>query len=98
MENNENKKNIEKSFLNSDLILKNTTNLSITGVEKVYESNEKKLQLKVAGKNMIICGENLSISKLDVDKGEIEANGEISEIRYIEKSRENTNFFKKIFK
>lgn len=95
LENNE-KNNNTKTFTSSEIRLSNRELLNITGVEKVYESNNNKLQVRVAGVNMLVTGENLNIVKLDVDSGVVEVSGLVNEIKYIGDSR--SNFFKRLFK
>lgn len=92
----ENKKQ-EKKFDNSQLTLLNRKILSLTGVEKIYESSNNKIQLKVAGSNLLLTGDNLTISKLDVESGVLEIDGLLSEAKYTE-SFEKGNFFKRLFK
>lgn len=89
------KKEQEATFTSSELKLANRKLLNISGVEKVYESNGQKFQLKVAGANMCVLGENLTIIKLDVQSGIIEVGGTINEIKYLDSKQ---NFLKKIFK
>jgi len=88
---------VEKSFTESQLTMQNRTNLSITGVERVYETNENKIQLKVAGDNLLICGQDLNIARLDVDSGVVTIDGTVGEIKYISNDNKG-NFFKKLFK
>ncbi len=95
LENNE-KNNNTKTFTSSEIRLSNRELLNITGVEKVYESNNNKLQVRVAGVNMLVTGENLNIVKLDVDSGVVEVSGLVNEIKYIGDSK--SNFFKRLFK
>ena len=95
LENNE-KNNNTKTFTSSEIRLSNRELLNITGVEKVYESNNNKLQVRVAGVNMLVMGENLNIVKLDVDSGVVEVSGLVNEIKYIGDSK--SNFFKRLFK
>ena len=86
-----------KTFTESQVTLINRNNLTITGVEKVYETNENKVQLKVTNSNLIISGEGLNIARLDVESGVVQVDGNINELKYL--SGENKgNFFKKIFK
>ena len=91
------KTNQEKSFSQSQVLLINRKTLSITGVEKVYETNENKVQLKVSGLNMQILGTGLNIAKLDVEAGEIQIDGTTNEIKYLT-TEVKGGFFKKIFK
>lgn len=85
-----------RTFTTSEIRLSNRELLNITGVEKVYESNGNKLQVKVAGVNMCVTGENLNIVKLDVESGIVEVSGLINEIKYTGDGK--SNFFKRIFK
>ena len=86
-----------KSFSESQVTLLNRNNLTITGVEKVYETNENKVQLKVSNSNLIICGEGLNIARLDVESGIVRVDGFINELKYSSGDNKG-NFFKKIFK
>ena len=87
-----------KTFSESLLTLENRKLLKLTGVEKIFETNENKLQLKVAGSNLFIFGLSLSVEKLDVNSGILEISGEINELKYSEQNLSKTNFIKKIFK
>lgn len=99
MEITENKSNqkAEKTFNESQLVLKNRTNLTLSGVEKVYETNENKIQLKVSNSNLLITGENLNISRLDVESGNVSVEGKINELKYLSNESKG-NIFKKLFK
>lgn len=87
----------EKIFSESQVSLQNRTILTITGVEKVYETNEVKVQLRVSKSNLLITGEGLNISRLDVETGVIQINGTINELKYTTAETKG-NIFKKIFK
>lgn len=87
----------EKSFSESQVTLLNRQTLTITGVEKVYETNENKIQLKVSNSNLLINGEGLNISRLDVETGVVQINGIINELKYTT-AESKGNIFKKIFK
>lgn len=56
--------------------------LALTGVDEIYSSNDKLISLKTNGKKLIITGENINISKLNIDTGELEATGNIDSIKY----------------
>jgi len=94
---NKNNQKAEKTFNESQLVLKNRTNLTLSGVEKVYETNENKIQLKVSNSNLLITGENLNISRLDVESGNVSVEGEINELKYLSNESKG-NIFKKLFK
>ena len=86
-----------KKFTDSNLVLKNKKVLSLTGVEKVFEANPNKVQFQVAGSILVIVGQNLNITKLDVDSGEVQVDGIIDELKFSQ-TFQKTNFFKKMFK
>lgn len=87
-----------KKMENSDVVLRNRANLSLTGLESVYEVTQTRLQLLVAGSVMAVTGENLSVTKLDVDSGVIEITGRINAITYTGEVAKSKNIFKRIFK
>ena len=91
------KKEVEKRFDSSTITLTNRSELEITGVEYVYEATPQKFQLKVAGSQIVVGGENLNITQLDVEKGFILINGVISSIAYTE-YKQKKNILKRIFK
>jgi len=87
----------EKEFKESEIVLKNRKSLAISGVEKVYEANEAKVQLRVAGSNLLILGEKLSVDKLSVQDGTIEISGVVCDLKFNSNGGKN-GFLKKIFK
>lgn len=91
-----NQKEDEKVFNESEIVLKNRKQLNISGVEKVYEANASKVQLRTSGSNLMILGENLSVERLSVEEGVIEISGLVCELKF--NSNGGKNFLKKIFK
>ncbi len=96
MENKLNFGKEDKGFNSSSIILNNQTSLSLTGVQEVYSTNEKLIMLKASGKKLTITGENINITKLNVDTGELEAKGMFDTIKY--STNIKTGLFKKVFK
>ncbi len=93
----ETNKTPEKTFQDSVVNIQNRNTISITGVEKVFETTPKNALLRVAGVNTSILGDGLNISKLDVETGIIELSGLITEIKY-STTNGKENIFKKLFK
>jgi sporulation protein YabP len=85
----------EKIFTDSEIVLKNRKSLTISGVEKVYEANETKIQMRVAGCDLLVVGETLSVDKLSVEDGTIEISGTVNDLKFV--SGKNS-FLKRIFK
>lgn len=93
----QNGKEVEKKFQNSELTLTNRVKLTVSGVEKVFESNPQKLQLKVAGDIMQITGSDLNVTRLDTTSGVLELGGKIDCIKY-SGSLDKGSLLKRIFK
>ena len=93
----QNKKEVEKTFQNSELTLQNRQNLKVSGVEKVYESNPQRLQLRVAGSVMIVIGADLNVTRLDTATGVIEVAGRVDSIKY-SSTTDKSGLFKRLFK
>ena len=70
-------------------ILETNTN----GVESVA-SSETLLNIKLKDTNLIINGQNMHITKLDISTGMLEVTGDIESLKYGKK----VNVFKRIFK
>lgn len=93
----EKSKEIEKKFQNSELTLTNRVKLTVSGVEKVFESSPQKLQLQVAGDIMQISGTDLNVTRLDTSSGVLELGGKVDFIKY-SGSLEKGGLLKRIFK
>ncbi len=79
---------------NENLTLENRKILKLTGLSEVISSSEKELIIRLGDTKLNIGGENISIIRLNVESGELEATGEFNEFSYGKK----TNFLKRIFK
>lgn len=78
------------------LILDNRKNLSLTGVEDVLGFNEETVSLNTTAGDLIVKGAKLHISKLDLDKGEVEIDGLVSFLQYTE-NKSDKKFFQRLF-
>jgi len=81
---------------NSKLVIINQSEISITGVTKVLASTETNISLEINGKQATIDGDNLSVTKLDIQNGVLEATGTINAIKYSH-SKQKQNIFKRMF-
>ena len=86
-------KNIEKP---NSIILNNRTNLTLTGISEIISSNDKQLLLKTNNTHLTITGNDINITKLIVETGDLEATGRFHSIIY--SGREKKNFLKRLFK
>lgn len=78
--------------------LKDRSNLVISGVEHIYSFNEKKVEIKTSAGEMVIEGEELDMSKLNLEESIISIDGTINSIVYAKPKKPQENIFKKVFK
>ena len=90
MENNSN----EKSKIHENLELINRKTLKIEGIVEVNSSSENLLSAKLKDTTITITGQNLKITRLDVNLGHLDIEGDIDCIKY----GKTANIFKRIFK
>jgi len=91
----EQKEQQRQKFAESRLTLINRNNLALTGVEKVIGANENCVHLIVSGDRVCIEGNDLHVSKLDVEQGVIVLDGVVNTIKY---GQHKTPLLKRMFK
>jgi sporulation protein YabP len=82
------------------LLLENKETLNVTGVEGVDNFNDETVVLLTNKGKLTIKGQNLNISKLNVDEGKLMVKGDINVLIYSDNdsNREKVSFVKKLFK
>ncbi len=80
-----------------NLILDNRKKLSISGVNDVSCFNEETVSLTTEMGGLVVRGTDLHISKLNLETGEVEVEGTINSLQYIQ-IRQNKSFMQRIFK
>ena len=78
------------------LTLVNRKHLTITGVDKVISVKPDLLQLKSSNGDVIITGQNIEVTKLDLELHTLSLNGKFDSIKYLDNNK--TPLLKKIFK
>ena len=86
----------EKMSKSSKIVITNQNSVLITGISKVNSSTENEISAVLEGQILSVTGSKLSVSKLDVDSGILEAEGEIHQIKFAGK-KQKENFFKRVF-
>lgn len=81
---------------NSKLVLINQNEICLTGVTKVVANTETNIALEINGKQANIDGTGLTVTKLDVQNGILEATGTINAIKFSH-SKQKQNIFKRLF-
>lgn len=94
-ERNNAQKNIYK---NNNVEIIDRKSITLTGVEKVKNINENIFVGKVAGCNLTIQGQNMELTKLDLDSGVVEISGLIIALKYLGGGTQGKSFFKRLFK
>ncbi len=79
------------------IVLDNRKLLTIIGATKVVSSTNTQAVVEVGDTNVLICGNELEVVKLDLEDKEVEFSGNITSFKYINK-KEKTPLLKRIFK
>lgn len=83
--------------MENKIYLINRKNLNISGITKVIEISEENISVQVDNSVLNIAGEGMEVKKLDVESGNLEVEGLINSIKYIDK-KEKISLIKRIFK
>ena len=86
-------KQLENNITNENISLINRKNLKMTGILEIISSSENGIYLKVKDNNLTILGNNIHITKLDIENKILEAEGVFESFKY-----GKSNIFKRIFK
>ena len=87
------------STTESFISIANRTEILVRGVSDILEYDNQKIILYVADTELIICGENFNIKKIDVDNKVAEICGEVNSFSFVSpNSSSNKSFFKTLFK
>ena len=72
--------------------------VSITGVKDVISFNEQEVLLLTEGGELCIAGEELHITKLNLDDGVVAPEGEIAALDYDDAPEAKGSLFKRMFR
>lgn len=81
---------------NQTIFLEDRNNLTVTGVEKMISVKPDLLQLSTIQGDMQVLGENMEMSKLDLEQHVVEVTGTINQIKFVDGKKQP--IFKRIFK
>ena len=81
-----------------NIIMENRKILHLTGVNDVDRFDEETIVLLTELGQLTIHGLGLNISHLDQETGELNVDGEISELIYTETQLEKQGFFSRLFR
>ena len=86
-----------ESQKNHSLLLTSRESLALTGISEVVSVSESALVCNLQQGNLIITGDNLKVTKLDVESGKVDLTGTVNSIKY-SNTKSKEKFFKKLFK
>ncbi len=86
------------SIMHHQLYLEERNKLKITGVTDIGIFNDESISVSTVQGDIIVRGENLHITKIDVDSGELLAEGNFYDVSYLEQQNKNESFFAKLFR
>lgn len=86
----------ESNIKNHNLILKNREHISLSGVVDVYGFNEESISANTQLGGLVIKGSKLHISKLDLEVGDIEIEGYVNSLQYLN-NKNSKPFLQRIF-
>ncbi len=91
----------EKGSVKHNFIMNNRREISMTGVIDIISFDEEMIAAETEMGIIIIKGENFRINNLNIEKKELEAEGDINSINYEDSAsygKLGGSFFGKIFK
>lgn len=77
--------------------IENRSFIILTGATKMISSTETQSVVEVGDSNIVITGQNLEITKLDLENKEVNIKGTINSLKYSKKA-EKTSLIKRLFK
>lgn len=89
-----------KTTASHKLVLDNRACGTITGVLDVEDFDAEKIQAQTEAGKLLIKGENLHITSLNVEKGELELEGKVDSLLYTAKGamKKEESFLKRMFR
>lgn len=81
-----------------NLILKGRKALSISGVLDVNSFDESMVVVYTELGQLTISGQNLHVNRIDLDSGDLELEGNIASLEYLDNNAAERSFFSKLFR
>lgn len=88
----------KKVMLPHSLIIDGRKNISVTGVTEADNFNDEEIILYTSHGQITIKGENLQISVLNTESGDVTASGKVNSVTYSDRNEKHQGFFSKVFR
>ena len=79
------------------LHIENRSRIVLTGVTDVGSFDESMVRLETSAGSLQIQGENLQVTKLSLESGDITVDGAVNAVSYAASGGRNVGFFSKVF-
>jgi len=79
------------------LYLEDRKILKLSGATKVISSTNTQAVVEMSENHIVVTGNNLEITKLDLENKEVSFSGEVNSIKFTQKA-EKKSLFKRLFK
>ena len=83
--------------MSEKIIIQDRNMIEITGATRVVASTAKEAVVELENGTVILSGNNLEVTKLDLDNHEVKFSGIITDLKFSDK-REEVGLLKRIFK
>lgn len=80
-----------------NILIEERKKITINGATRVISSSSTQAIIEVNNSNLLICGNNIEVTKLDLENGTVEFSGDINSLKYTKKP-EKRSLIKRIFK
>lgn len=83
--------------MNEKVTITNRSEIEIQGANRVIASTSKEAVVEIENSTLVISGNNLEVTKLDLENHIVKFSGTITNVKFAEK-HEKTSFLKRLFK
>ncbi len=85
-------------MLPHSLIIDGRKSISVTGVTEADNFNDEEIILYTSYGQITIKGENLQISVLSTESGDVTASGKVNSVTYSDRTEKHQSFLSKVFR
>ncbi len=85
-------------MLPHSLIIDGRKSISVTGVTESDNFNDEEIILYTSYGQITIKGENLQISVLNTESGDVTASGKVNSVTYSDRTEKRQGFFSKVLR
>lgn len=80
-----------------NILIEERKKITINGATRVISSSITQAIIEINNSNLLICGNNIEVTKLDLENNTVEFSGDINSLKYTKKP-EKRSLIKRIFK